>query len=1091
MAQFIKSKLTTYKNKPVGVVASNTGATRAAIEQANFFDSMQKIFWEEAKNDAIKKDITTAKTLAVKDVDGNLIFEKPNFSAVGEDKAKAILGQRYANEVTIKANQKFAELHDKYKFDKDSFDAESDGYIKGFIDTFQRNGMSEYIPEFSAKITNQKVLHSNKILNDIRAREERVAATNMLIGIEDSIKTISALQYDISNFDFQTEDPVEVDILDKKKNELAILSDSINQNINTLVANGDIKAPKANDLKASLRRNVALGKINVVLDSLEENGALMKGVEQIFQSKQPSQRLIDLVIRGARGKVSVEQLQDVHDLTKSLNLSRTDRDVLARHISNRSGDADKLANNLLKEEFTTNTYSNTLLGDTTSTSILKNDNDTRNGIQLGLSKNLGQTFNLDTFFTLDTNKYNSMLSQLNNVNVLPTDLHNLFKTNNFLNLSSFRNATPQQKQVLASRVLNTWNNVAFTDDGQARLNGYNDEYFKYKSINAIASVNGGDIVNAFNIVSQIPATNEDVNRAIVTTVNSFQSDTQIDSVDKALEFVLNESEIPQSSWGIMKPYVRKLLFYKQVKGPNGEYTDFNFDNVKEVLQGTYETMFVEDETVFDLFSRDVTTRTIYSPKRKYVGTNYDKFLQYAQDELFSNTGNTFAGLGEDVFLLPNYKNSQFGDQSYTFVDKNGFIIKGREGGEITFNTIEFDKKNKIDAEELRKQSLNNIYNNRVKRITDSKQERGLYKPKFMNFEYGDMFTPISRTAGGFGYSGFKGGPVVQRQFIPKYTERMLNIPIEQDNVEEQKTEIVDGYEMVNPNLLALDERRAVDELKDIGFSDYVTGLDNTYLENKMAETGYNNPMWKIMTDATVNNLSLLDKLKGLREEFMTPDVAVEIQDNMINIVKTTAKHEGFRTGTYRDRNTISLGFGFNVRYLDEDDYKYIPENLKGPIKQLQQTLLERTYNSKELLQMANDFKRNNVGLPKEAAIKIYNGKMKKLFDTYNEEYENFSTLSTERQSALIDFSYQMGHERMKRLFPKYFEAIENGLATDDIDLRNYYFKLAGFHQVYNQGQFGNTKTPLFYQTARRVKERVGNLGFHIRDNVDFLNEDFV
>ena len=122
---------------------------------------------------------------------------------------------------------------------------------------------------------------------------------------------------------------------------------------------------------------------------------------------------------------------------------------------------------------------------------------------------------------------------------------------------------------------------------------------------------------------------------------------------------------------------------------------------------------------------------------------------------------------------------------------------------------------------------------------------------------------------------------------------------------------------------------------------------------------------------------------------------------------------------------------------------------------------------------------------------MYNNKIKKIYDTYNNDYENFSNLATPRQAALIDFSYQYGHERLKKEFPLYFAAIENAINSEDIDLRNYYFKLAGFHQVYNEGKFGPTKTPLYYQTARRVKDRAGNLGFHIRDNVDFLNNEYL
>ena len=48
---FIKSKRTTYRNQPVGVVPVNTGAEQAAVQSAKLFEAGQKIAWEEAKAD--------------------------------------------------------------------------------------------------------------------------------------------------------------------------------------------------------------------------------------------------------------------------------------------------------------------------------------------------------------------------------------------------------------------------------------------------------------------------------------------------------------------------------------------------------------------------------------------------------------------------------------------------------------------------------------------------------------------------------------------------------------------------------------------------------------------------------------------------------------------------------------------------------------------------------------------------------------------------------------------------------------------------------------------------------------------------------
>jgi hypothetical protein len=68
--------------------------------------------------------------------------------------------------------------------------------------------------------------------------------------------------------------------------------------------------------------------------------------------------------------------------------------------------------------------------------------------------------------------------------------------------------------------------------------------------------------------------------------------------------------------------------------------------------------------------------------------------------------------------------------------------------------------------------------------------------------------------------------------------------------------------------------------------------------------------------------------------------------------------------------------------------------------------------------------------------------------------------------------------------------VSKAINTDDPELRAYYFRQAGFHQAYNYGEFGNTKTPLQIQTRRRVGDRAGLLGFYIRDNSDFMDQEF-
>ena len=74
-------------------------------------------------------------------------------------------------------------------------------------------------------------------------------------------------------------------------------------------------------------------------------------------------------------------------------------------------------------------------------------------------------------------------------------------------------------------------------------------------------------------------------------------------------------------------------------------------------------------------------RTRFSPQRKYVDGNYDKFKLYVNN-MVAETTKIDGILGSEYFLLPDYRNSQFGDQAYTIVNKDGQALLNNEGVEI-------------------------------------------------------------------------------------------------------------------------------------------------------------------------------------------------------------------------------------------------------------------------------------------------------------------------------------------------------------------------------------------------------------------------
>jgi len=1084
---FIKSKRTTYRNQPVGVVQVKTGAENVALQSAKFFEAGQKIAWEEAKADAIEKDINTAKTLPIEDEFGNLSLEKvqtTDFTDVGENSAKAVLAQRFSGLLNNKVTKEFGELHAQNPFNKEKFDGLAQGSIDGFVDAFKKNGLDEYIPEFLTKITNKKILHSNKILNDTIKKEKDDAA----------LLDVDALQ-----------EMTQVARLYPEEYNTVILGQS-EKIIERLQQGGYLKGPAKKAIREEIRRSVLVGTSNKILDRLNGNDLAAKDLEEISQNEKASPDYFARVIRASKGTVTMKELKEFQKLSTNIDANRTDINVMTQHISNRAGDFAKRRANLGKEQGAFNMQSMINGVGVGNAGYLDNNKTNRDNLDTAIGNEMKMPFNIETFYSMNNDSYSKMLSKLSIPPILPTTLDDLFQTNT-MNLPAFRNLPLATKNNMMARELNAWNNLAYItgSDGvkKRRLQGYDTEYKKYEFINEIARVNGNDITKA-NSLYYTKTDNPDTYKAIVmNTLSTFDfADKKVGTVKEGVNAIFELAEIPLQHRSQLDSYVEKLLYYKSVKMPNDEAVEFSQSNLVNVLKDTYNGLYVEDSTIYDVFNGNNTGKTYTTPQKKYIGQTdkqYNKFLNFAQNLIDDEFGEGFK-LGDNVFMLGDANNSQYGNQRYTFVDKNGVMLPSQiEGTAVEFTTDEFEKQYGISKHEINTEALNEEVINRAKKIIGEKafdgkmiEDLNIFKlPNLLDAEFQDFFSgPIEpTTAEGKAAQELREQQIrnVPRQFLPAFKNQKaykdLNVP--RGNFPTRLDKFLDKLDSANdaglPNKIFVPERQFF-------------GSDSENYEETLRVDGYENPLWERITDFTVNNLTLSDNLKAILADIMTPDVALDVQETIKNIVQTTANHEGFRSQVYRDRDTISVGFGFNVKFLTEDDYKMFDPSQVGRLKELQQWLLKKDkYSEDQLLKKVNEFKFGKpILIDRVAATKVFNNKMYKIYEQYKKEFPNFDRLHKRRKSALIDFSYQFGHERLKsdRGFPKYYRAVQNAMNASSLDERNYFFKLAGFHQVYNTGEFGNTKTPLYYQTKSRVRTRASDLGFNIRDNVDFLDEEF-
>ena len=457
MVEFIKSKQTSFINKPVGIVQADTGATSLGNAIADFGKTLQNIAFTEAKRDAITSDIETAKTLPIIDGNGNFKFEKGNFSKVGEAKARSILEARYANKLMNLAKEKFNTLHQAYALDKDGFDDAAKDYIKGHVDSFKKNEMESFIPAFLSKIEQQAVYHSNKIFNDVADEEERIAMEDVKINIEDEVRALEALNYNFKNLE-SYDDLEEADELYK---EIQDTENYIESAITQLKGKKHgLKAPAINEIRRKIKIYSTSGILNRIIDKNPTDDKAIKIMENVFQGKKVTP-IQEAYLRLSKNKITLEDMKEISNLTKRFTYSYSDRDYITRYLSNRSGDAAK-ENLNLAEMIEAQNFKNLAEG----FGVHVDSGDNQKGLNQGISMIIGEPLTVQSLLTMDKGQYEKTLEYIKKSTVLPSTLENLFT--NTRPLAIFGNMSAEAKKNAASRIYDLWNQIAYDAKGNVR-----------------------------------------------------------------------------------------------------------------------------------------------------------------------------------------------------------------------------------------------------------------------------------------------------------------------------------------------------------------------------------------------------------------------------------------------------------------------------------------------------------------------------------------------------------------------------------------------------------------------------------------------
>tara|TARA_R100001129_G_scaffold56362_1_gene38795 strand:- start:3493 stop:6786 length:3294 start_codon:yes stop_codon:yes gene_type:complete len=1084
MVQFIKSKQTTFVNKPVGINRIDTGAQQLGNSIAEFGKTLQNIAWTEAKRDAIASDIEQAKTLPILDANNNFKFEKGNFTKVGQAKAQEILEARYANKLMNLAKSKFATLHSAYPLDKDGFDNAAKDYIKGHVDSFKKNGMGSFIPAFLDKIQGQATYHSNKILNDKLDEDERIAAEDVKINIFDEIKTLEGLNYNYRNIiggpeaDESSQD-LEEDIRSTEK----YILDSINS---LKGKKHGLKAPAINDLKRQMRIYSTQGIINQIIDKNPNDDKIIKIMENVFQTGKitPVQ---EAYVRFSGNKINLQDLTKIASLNKEFNYSYSDRDYITRYLSNRSGDA--AAENVDLADFIT---ANEFAGSIQGQGLHQNSDKNREGYNKGISSILGFDLDINSFISMSKNTYEQLISFSKRSTILPESLHNLYKNTRPMGL--FAGMSNQNKQIAAAKMFDFWQQTAYKQGlfggRTARFpDTYKEVYKRMDHVKSLVDIMGQDsILDAFDIATALPETMEKMNDAVRTYADTFDLDSTATAND-IIKKVLDESDIPPEFHTEYKPYVRYKLFTGTVKLANGKEVRFDKSTFIESLNNTYLNTVEEDDVTISLYGNKMGGVSRDSYKLHYKDPNQQRFFTtYVQNVLDVNNNyveneagdlqesSTQYVLGDNVALLPDYRNRGGKDKIFTVVDSvTKQPVLSQAGTYIHINTADVDKEMMMNNELFKKEVLAKDYKSTT--LTDENKTTLINRIKA---------SPNIMEINGLGQQYYGINPDLDKALEDKgYNPDMNLINSSQTTTNQDEDE----------NVFSKGINYLIDLFRtnDVSIQDLQDNIPD------MTVTGTKNPAWVYIYDKVINEPSGEKKdfqiTNEAVEKHFDEEVAIDTANDFIRNLNYVRKFEGHDGTAYVDGDgknaTISFGAGFNARFITDDEMALLSPRGQEAVNKIK-TLLN---DGMDLERIATAIDTEyGVFISKDESEKIFKKKMMDNYEMFVKKYPMFTTISVDKQMALLDHAYQMGFGP-KGGFKNYWRNVERALTEPNSKHRAFYFARAGAHLLYNyttddqniiDGQYLTGKTLLSQQTTERAYDRAALLGYNADTKPSFL-----
>ena len=193
MVQFLKAKPTSFVNKPVGIVSTDTGGQRAGQVLANVANNLAGQFFKEATDQQKKLGEQYALNLPVRDENNNLVFQPidTNLSAVARETAEPLIRKRYGEALSIDITKKITDLRLQSRTSQE-FNDKTQAFMGSYIDQIEKLGGGEYKNVITNNVARLSTQHFYAMASEEVKEQLRIAAFNSLTITKQNTSDIEA-----------------------------------------------------------------------------------------------------------------------------------------------------------------------------------------------------------------------------------------------------------------------------------------------------------------------------------------------------------------------------------------------------------------------------------------------------------------------------------------------------------------------------------------------------------------------------------------------------------------------------------------------------------------------------------------------------------------------------------------------------------------------------------------------------------------------------------------------------------------------------------------------------------------------------------